>query len=119
MKDNMITEHFCTGGNWDNEKKRFVCEHEPNQLQELHTQLEAWWWETNGTGTDHCIDCHQEIDHICTWHSARLDDLMTLIQPYIEQREKKHMLERAADKAIISQLQTLLKPTKPKGADNE
>ena len=40
MKDNMITEHFCTGGNWDNDKHRFVCEHEtqPNSAPDQTPQ---------------------------------------------------------------------------------
>lgn len=38
-------------------------------------QLEAWWENTNGTGTAACPKCYRIQGHICTWHRARLDEL--------------------------------------------
>lgn len=42
-------------------------------------ELEKWWWATNGTGTAACSECREII---CTWHSARLDDLANLFDQY-------------------------------------
>lgn len=42
-----------------------------------HKELEAWWWETDGTGSDACSLCRKPT--ICSWHEARLQDLHDLI----------------------------------------
>jgi hypothetical protein len=50
-------------------------------------ELEDWWVETNGTGTDACSSCNPEF--ICSWHTARLDDLVALIADQCRLAEKK------------------------------
>jgi hypothetical protein len=54
-------------------------------------ELEDWWVETNGTGTDACSSCNPEF--ICSWHTARLDDLVALIadQCRLARREERSL----------------------------
>lgn len=39
-------------------------------------ELDKWWHETNGSGTAKCPKCTS--DYVCSWHLARLDDLLEL-----------------------------------------
>lgn len=62
--------------------------------EELRNQLNSWLIEANGSGIASCPLCNTHPDHICTWHSARLDNLLHLITTYgIEERidEAQHI----------------------------
>lgn len=46
-------------------------------MSSYREELNKWWVATNGYGTSACPMCIG--DHICMWHSARLDDLTEII----------------------------------------
>lgn len=68
----------------------------PAMTKDLRERIEIWWWNCNGTGTSSCSECRQQ--NLCTWHSARLDDLLALIQEEMEAvigEDKSYSLDSA------------------------
>lgn len=59
--------------------------------------LAAWWMITNGTGTEACSKCITDI--LCTWHEARLENLLSLIESHTNEKLKK-------EKAYIARVLT-------------
>lgn len=65
--------------------------------KDLEDKIKTWWWSTNGTGTSACPDCRKQT--ICTWHTARLDDLTALISQ-LENEARKVTGETSDGKSI-------------------
>jgi hypothetical protein len=68
----------------------------PSEWDKLIEQLEPWWIETNGTGTDACSRCRPP--YVCSWHSARLDDLADFVLS--EKREARTQGQLECYKAL-------------------
>jgi hypothetical protein len=86
----MTSKQYCSYCKKDTDHSGVLClEHglidgTPTPIEQpdkgLYNKLNSWWWETNGTGTGACVSCANE--DACGWHSARLNDLVSLIESH-------------------------------------